>query len=126
MLTSRQIFTTFSTVTEESAANGETAEHGWYSGGFRFDSEDRPDEGFICDPDDYDIADGLTAVDLAVDYLKGVGVIGASSSNFHPGVWFHTERETEDYSSGESIEYCFHLDGFDDNELKEIFRRVIR
>lgn len=118
----KQIFTTYSTVTPESAEQGDTAKSGWYDSGWKFDAADKPNKGHICEPDEFD--DGATAVDLAVRYLKDKGVIESSSSHFHPDIWFSTESQVEDYSTGESIQYDFHLEGFTEAEQAEIFNRI--
>lgn len=117
----KQIFTSFSTVTPESAEQGDTAESGWYDSGFRFNAMDKPEEGHSCEPDKWDIEDGLNAVDLAVKYLKDKCAWHPSASRFHKNIWYSAESCTEDYSSDESIEYSYHLEGFSEEEQEEIF-----
>jgi hypothetical protein len=122
----KQIFTTYSTVTEESLAQGDHAENGWYDSGFRFDAADKPETGEPCEPDKFDKEDGITSVDLAVRYLKDKGACQPSGSHFHPGIWYSTEFQTEDYSSGEQVEYNFHLENFTEDEQQEIFNRITK
>ena len=126
MGTIKQIFTTYSTVTTQSAEMGDTSDNGWYDSGFRYKPDDKPETGFLCDPDEVDSEDGITAVDIAVKYLKDNGVCEASSSHFHTGIWYSAESQREDYSTDESIEYSFHLEGFNETEQELIFSKLFK
>ena len=56
------IRTTYEIITEESAAEGDVEEAGW---------ED--EEGVEVEPDEYDLEEGKTVVDLAVDHILSEG-----------------------------------------------------
>lgn len=120
----RQIFCTYSVVTSESAEQGDSADHGWYDNGFKYTPENKPETGYSCELDQSDIDDGLEPYDLAIIYLREKGVRHPSSSYFHPGVWYSTESTIEDYSTDESIEYSFHLEGFSEAEQYQIFDQL--
>jgi len=93
-----RIYTTFCTVTQESAEQGDFAESGWI---------DREGED-------------LESVEAAIDFLESAGVTEASSSWFHAGVWYSTEPDT-DIHSGDSEQHSFHLYGFSEAEQEQIY-----
>lgn len=109
----RSIRVTYSRITPESAEDGDFSETGWID-----------EEGSSMEPDKYDRREGLSAVDKAVKFLKYDGATEASSSYFHPGVWYSTGFDVSDYRSGESEERSYHLDGFTAAEQKEIWERL--
>lgn len=104
----------YSTVTAESAAEGDYAESGW---------ED--EEGMDMTPDQYDVEEGLTAVDKAVSNLRAAGAVEPSSSAYHRGVWYSGDAE-EDYRTGESITRAYHLYNFTPEQEREIFDRITK
>jgi hypothetical protein len=106
--TDKGFLVTFSTIDTESAENGDFASIGWSD----YDS---------CEPDEFDRADELTAVDLAVRYLRDKGATQPSSSFPHPGLWYSTGVEIEDYSTDEETEYNYHPTNFTDEEQRAIF-----
>lgn len=106
-----RITTTYAVTTPESAAMGDHEETGW---------ED--EEGVSMIPDTFDQEEGLTPVDLAVDFLQKKGATESSSSHFHPGTWY-TSR-SEDYTSDRDTEYNYHLEDFTESQEAEIFRRM--
>ena len=120
----RQIFCTYDVTTNESAEQGDFADHGWYADGFRYAVKDKPEEGFSCEPDEDDIVYDSSAIELAVAYLTDKGVSEPSSSCFHAGIWYSTESTVEDYSTNEHVRYSFHLDGFTGDEEQAIYTRV--
>ena len=93
-------------------------EHGWID-----------EEGVEFEPDENDIEDGMTEsesiVEQAEKFLDEEGAVHASSSHFHPGVWYTTESE-EDFRTGANEERSFHLKGFSPEEQAEIFKHVTR
>ncbi len=105
----RRIKISYSVITPESAENGEAAESGW---------ED--EEGVSMEPDEYDLAAGITAVDLAVEYLFANMASNQSSSIFSLGAWYTSTDE--DYSTGWTTEKNFHLEDFSLGEEKEVYR----
>ena len=111
----KRIRITYSRTTPESAEQGDFSETGWIN-----------QEGEDMTPDLYDIEEGKTAVDKAVEFLKNEGVIEPSSSDFHPGNWYSTEWQNVDMRTGEDEERSYHLVGFTPEEEKEIYDRVIR
>lgn len=86
-------------------------EHGWID-----------EEGVEMSPDEFDMEEGLTSVDLAVKFLEGKYVNEASSSDFHVGVWYSTTDE--DTMHAKSIEHHFHLVDFTPEEEKQIWDRM--
>ena len=105
--------TTYATTTPESIEQGDYADHGW---------EDEIGQSML--PDQYDREEGLTAADLAVDYLQSEGAIHPSSSHPSRGMWYTTSPQINEW--GESIEYSFHLRGFTPEEEMEIAERMLR
>ncbi len=93
-------------------------EHGWID-----------EEGVEFEPDESDIEDGMTEsesiVTQAEKFLEDEGAVHASSSHFHPGVWYTTEYE-QDFRTGTDEERSFHLKGFSPEEEAEIFKHVTR
>jgi len=110
----RRIRVSFSRTTPESAAEGDTSDHGWID-----------EEGVDMTPDLYDLDDGMTAVDKAVAFLHREGATQASASFFHEGIWYSSGYHPIDYRTGEDEERCFHLSGFTPEEEAEIYKRTI-
>lgn len=102
---------TFSSITPESAEDGDTSDAGYSD----YDS---------CEPDEYDIRDEITSVDKSIEYLRDKGATQASSSHFHVGVWYSTEYQTEDCGTGEETEYSYHPKNFTPDEEAAIFKGV--
>lgn len=94
----------YEVITEESARNGDVAERGW---------EDEEGEAISLD-------DG---VDEAIAFLEDAGAVHPSSSAFHPGVWYSTEGE-QDYNTGETTIYSYHLVDFDNDAQEEIYEAI--
>ena len=110
----RLIRTTFSRITPAEGADEEPdEEHGWID-----------EEGVDMEPDEDDREEGFTAVDKAVKFLKTEGVMEASSTAFHPGVWYSTEWSVTDYGTGEEEERSYHLKGFTPDEERDIYRAL--
>lgn len=109
----RLIKTSYSTVKFADDDSGDYDEdHGW---------ED--EQGESMEPDEYDAEDGLTAVDKAVDFLQKNGAVHPSSSQYDSRVWYSTEGQ-QNYRTGETTTYDYHLEGFSDDEMREIYKRV--
>lgn len=102
----------FTLYTPESIEAGDAAEHGWID-----------EEGVDMTPDEYDVEEGVTAVDKAVKHLRSEGASEPSSSSFHPGIWYASMHDA-DMRTGEQEEHHFHLDGFSPEEQREVFMRV--
>lgn len=112
MTEEKRILTTYEVITPESAEAGDAEERGWHD-----------EEGHSCEPDEYDKEDGLSAVDIAVKFLRNKGACHASSSHFHAGVWYSTEGE-QDYRTCAETTYSFHLKGFSAQEEKDIWTKL--
>jgi len=97
---------------EESVEHGDAFERGWLD-----------EEGESMEPDEWDLEDGLTAVDLAVKYLKDKGPL-------------ETDQGGTTYSTSDSMynrdriengieEYRYYfLDGFTDEEIEQIRSKI--
>ncbi len=98
-------------------------EHEVYDGEIHAHGE-RSDD-LDCEPDDYDRADGLSAVDLAVAGLKKVEATEPSGGPDFPGprCWWGG-RVTLDYYTGEMRETSAHPHGFSDAECRDIWARL--
>jgi len=111
------ITTTFAIVTPESAEHGDNEETGFID-----------EEGEDMTPDEYDIDEGITAVDKAVDFMKKKnGAFEPSSSRYDSRVWYSNPEYNQDYSTGAQEERSYHLgDGWTEEEKKEIFNRMTK
>lgn len=103
----------FEVVTEDSARDGDASERGW---------DDEEGENML--PDEQDEEEGVSSVDIALEFLEENGATEASSTQFHRGVWYHTADPEIDMRSGEATYRSFHLVEFTEEEQREIFDRV--
>lgn len=110
-----RIAITYEIITHESAEQGDAEERGWID-----------ETGVSMKPDKYDTQDGVTAVQKAVRFLQEEGVSEASSSSFHPGVWYTNYEYDEDYSTGDRETRSYHLKNFSEAEERAIFNAVAR
>jgi hypothetical protein len=99
-----RIRTTFSTITPESAEQGDFAETGFID-----------EEGAEIEPDEDE-----TLAQAAARWLESEGASEASSTQFHRGVWYSTEYDT-DYRTGEEEQRSFHLKDFTPEEEREVW-----
>jgi len=102
----------FTLYTPESVEAGDAAEHGWVD-----------KEGVDMTPDEYDVEEGVTAVDKAVKHLRSEGASEPSSSSFHPGIGYASMHDA-DMRTGEQEEHHFHLHGFSPEEEHSIFQQM--
>jgi len=65
-----------------------------------------------------------TVVSKTVKFLQREGVIEASSTHFHRGVWYSTEYAVADYGTGEEEQRSYHLDGFTLEQEQEIWNEM--
>ena len=107
----RLIRTTFDQVTPESAEDGDTSDSGWVD-----------DDGEEIEVDKHDRDEGHSISDVTVAWLWNKGAIEASSSEFHPGIWYSTEYSVNSYQTGEEEQRSFHLSGFAVDEEREIYK----
>lgn len=105
-----KIVSYYETWSEEDVEIGETNERG------DLDVE-------ILELDEYDRDEGLTMVDKAVEYLTNAYAYEASSSHFHPGIWY-TAYGDSDYRTGEVQNESYHLKGFSEAEEAAIFEEM--
>jgi len=111
---------TYQQITPESAENGEFSDQGWID-----------EEGVSMLPDKFDLDEGMTAVDCAIEYLENnTGANGLEYSDSH-GVrffgWWTALKVDEDYSTGMTEDRGYHPYGFAMSELTKIadhFREV--
>lgn len=75
--------------------------------------------------DKYDREEGLDWVDIAVAYLADEGVQEASSSRFHPGIWYSVYGDA-DFKTGDRENRTYHLKGFPPDEEREIYKALKR
>lgn len=116
----RAIATSYSTVTPESAEEGDFADRGWVD-----------EEGDAIEVDVLDIGDQGEAgsqapvtdaiVKRAVRWLRDHGAYETSSSSYHSGVWYSSPSEVSDYSTGEERSEDFFLRNFTEEEERRIF-----
>lgn len=94
----------YNIVTEESAEDGDTADNGF-------------DDYHSCEPDEYDIADGKTAVDIAVSWLNDKCLESGSD-------WWTDADVDRDYSTGDETRHSYHPYNFTPEQLAEVINRV--
>lgn len=112
-MSERRITSTYEIVTPSEEDDGESEyEQGW---------ED--EDGANMEPDEYDVAEGITAVDKAIEFLDGKGVTETSSSPWCVGDWYSTEG-SQNYRTGETTSYSFFLEGFSPEEEWAVYRGV--
>lgn len=121
----RSIATAFTTITPESAEEGDHADRGWVD-----------EDGDEVEVDADDIAEAHETgsgtpvtdaiVDKAIKWLKDRGAYETLSSSFHPGVWYSTPYEVSDYGTGEERQEDFFLRNFTKDEEAEIFKAFKR
>lgn len=81
------------------------------------------EEGVSAEPDEVEREAGLTAVDKAIDLLKGEGWLEPLGRFFHVGIEYSTEFVLDLYT-GVETERIFHLHGFTPDEELAIYRAV--
>jgi hypothetical protein len=108
-----KIKTTYSKITWHGAGAGDPdaydEEHGF---------EDEEGEDFELD--EFDREDGIDIPKKVARWLRDKGVIEASSSHFHPGIWYSNEGYP-DMRTGAHTTRSFHLEGFSPDEEQQIF-----
>ncbi len=68
------------------------------------DAGDTDDKGFVVTDWNRD-----TVAEIVEEFLSQ-GSVEASSSEFHPGLWYQTIDAEEDYKTGARTYYAWHLD----------------
>ena len=108
------IKTTYQIASPESVEQGDYEDTGW---------EDEEGESMV--PDQYDREEGITAVDKAVEFLRHRGAAHASQEPYTGGgnLWFSDDGDT-DFRTGNTKTLSYHLSGFSEEEMQEIYNRV--
>jgi hypothetical protein len=108
-----KIKTTFSTITWHEDGEGDPdaydEEHGY---------EDEDGQEFELD--EFDREEGVQLASVVAAWLRNRGVVEASSSDFHPGIWYSSEGE-QDMRTGANTTRSFHLEGFTPDEEQDIY-----
>ena len=102
--TGARIKVSYEIVTPESAEIGDVSERGWEN-----------EEGKSCEPDEYDLDDGIDRVDKAVDFLHYEGAYG-EVGNYDT----YYGNASQNYRDGSETTNSYHLEGFEEEELKLI------
>lgn len=86
---------------------------------------EEPKEEFPCEPDEFDEAEGTTAVDLAMEVLnlKIYAEEASSYPDWQKSTWYSRSEEIFDNEDTERLEISAHLEGFSDIEALEIYKR---
>jgi hypothetical protein len=122
----------YEVISPESAEHGDTADHGFYSGGWQYS---------IADEDFQRLADlvGHTeavkrvrpspepfdSLDDAIEFLDQYGPFEASCYPPQAGCWLTQADASVDYSTGEEIRLSFHLNNVSPEQHMEIVRAVL-
>lgn len=111
-MSERLIKTCYEIRTEESGNCAECAETGYID-----------EDGVSMELDRWDRDEDMTVIGKVVEFLDGHWISEASSSEFHPGVWYTAKGET-DYVNGETEDLSYHLYGFTEDEERRIYDEV--
>jgi hypothetical protein len=88
--------------------------------------DDLPDETFECEPDEFDTAEGITAVDLALEVLnlKIYAEEASSYPDWQRSTWYSRTEDMSDLGQADRWrEISAHLENFSDVEQLEIYKR---
>ena len=84
-------------------------EHGWEN-----------EEGEDLSLDQFDVDDDISIVDKTVKYLQDKGASDTGNAD-----WYSSEADTDMYT-GHTKELSYHLYGYTDEELAQIYARIVR
>jgi hypothetical protein len=104
----RGFIVSYSTATDESSEAGEYEDIGY-------------NDYHDCEPDELDAQDNLTAVDLAITYLKDKGAFEPTSTSFSVGTSYESDPD-EDFQTGEHTHLTYHPENFTPAEEEAIFK----
>ena len=76
-----------------------------------------------CDPDPFDVTDGITTVDIAVNTISNGEGWNPSSSEFDAGRTWYSGSYTDPYT-GVMTERTFHLSGFSADDERAVWVRI--
>lgn len=82
-------------------------------------------EKYPCDPDEFDIDEGVTAVDMALEVLnlKIYAEEASSYPDWQKNTWYTRTEETDEWEGADTLEQTAILEGFSDQESLEIYKR---
>jgi hypothetical protein len=111
-----EIQMTYDIVTPESAANGDFEDHGFAEPrGRLYSTADKHFDNLVCYIGYEEALKQMTPeperfsdLDEAVNFLSNYEPLEPSSSHFHEGVWY-TQVESEDFRTGKSMTFSFHI-----------------
>jgi len=108
---------TYEIISHESAEQGDVEERGFLE-----------EDGIDIYLDEYDIADGITIVDKAVNFLRentgSEGMEPSTTGEMSEMDWWTSYKINEDYSNGNVENRSYHPYGFTVEEIKEINARL--
>jgi hypothetical protein len=100
---------TYTTVTPESAEQGDYADSGfWLPGEWRFSAEDYNRE-----------ENDITSAREVIQYARERGIC------YVVGSWLESSGEIEDYGTCEEVTYALHIDGVTPSTYRRIVRAII-
>lgn len=103
-----RVVVTYEVVTPESAEFGDVDDRGFVD-----------EDGYEIDPDEDETLGEATAKYLRHD------VVEASSSHFHPGIWYIGEA-SPNYRTGAERTYSYHLKDFTEAEQRDVYNELKR
>lgn len=120
----RAVVFTYDIVTEESAQEGDTAEHGFYEpGGYYHPLEVvGPAVRLVPGAEGTPVSGADEAWHLIEDVL---GALEPSSTQFHPGVWYTQVDAEQDYQTGDYTTLSAHLHGFSPREEYWVWKQLM-
>lgn len=118
----------YQTITEESAREGDFADHGFLVDGFEYSMNNEKTLADIRDnPQDYEIKWEQGNLLNALQIAENLGVCFPSSwpaKHITSNDWFNSES-TMDMYSGEDREYSFRIRGVTDATMKRIYKLLV-
>jgi hypothetical protein len=105
----------YETWTDEDTEAGETNDRGWID-----------EEGVDMFPDMYDLEEGLTPVDIAVEFLRNREYVNQASSypSWSQGTWYESSDE-DPYTGERTIKHYF-LEAFTPDEERDVYNELKR
>jgi hypothetical protein len=82
-------------------------------------------EEYACDPDEFDVAEGVTPVDMALEVLnqKIYAEEASSYPDWQKNTWYSRTEPIYDYEGADTLETSAHLIDFSDVEQLEVYKR---
>ncbi len=111
---------TYSTITPESAEQGDHEDHGFlvYPWNFRYSMNDaKTCADIMANPDDYRTPWKPGELRYILNQAENLGIWQNEGAD-----WLHSEYSIEDYTTAEEIQHCLHVDGVTPSTLDRITR----